>query len=711
MLILGNSHVSVFEEGILSPDEPVRVHWLGALLASHFLNGHPAGGAAMDWIRQEKGWTFLFIGNHDVQALWHATQGRDPGPGLQGLVGIYEAMFSQLSRIGKIAWVVSVQQSRNVAASPGQEASILKLEGAFREAVGRVCRKLGVPVLDPLKGFRDGSGKIDPAILQKDGLHILHERSELFLAAFARLSGNRLGRNPDPRTRVFRTDYEVGSLAGLFVRELGHPPRATPPRETLLAAIIQTAAQIISARGIHDPVRHDTDLVDTGLLDSLGLVELYTWIHSFLGRNLDFDVDLRAFPTPDALADRFAGTCPGPPGVEDFVVSLEDPQDSQDVLAADRRIAQGGRELLARMLAVEQETCPDSHPYGILDYWKSLAAGFTLEAAQWALRAGLRGFAISPERVRSRVSGLLAGMGQPAGNLHDDLLTIQDGLPIWITVALSNHPDLLKAFLPPWRKSAPEHLELMVLEARVLRSAGDTRGARGILDAVDARWPWMADAKVLRGEIALDLNERGEANALLLEASKLDPHAIGLAEAMRRWNSLQQPVTDTQQGPGEPPGAPAQDTPAALLQQAQGAMDRNDLARAQELLLAAITKDPTYSAPFLALAKLLLANGDPRMARKVIEAGLDNNPGNAILWDHLIAISVAHEPDRVRTDVRDALAAAPEGGGGRWHQLAALDLMQQGAKEKALQILDKGQHLFPENAHLLEMRRRHFPGR
>jgi tetratricopeptide (TPR) repeat protein len=302
-------------------------------------------------------------------------------------------------------------------------------------------------------------------------------------------------------------------------------------------------------------------------------------------------------------------------------------------------------------------------------------------------------------------------MGQPAGNLHDDLLTIQDGLPIWITVALSNHPDLLKAFLPPWRKSAPEHLELMVLEARVLRSAGDTRGARGILDAVDARWPWMADAKVLRGEIALDLNERGEANALLLEASKLDPHAIGLAEAMRRWNSLQQPVTDTQQGPGEPPGAPAQDTPAALLQQAQGAMDRNDLARAQELLLAAITKDPTYSAPFLALAKLLLANADPRMARKVIEAGLDNNPGNAILWDHLIAISVAHEPDRVRTDVRDALAAAPEGGGGRWHQLAALDLMQQGAKEKALQILDKGQHLFPENAHLLEMRRRHFPGR
>lgn len=52
------------------------------------------------------------------------------------------------------------------------------------------------------------------------------------------------------------------------------------------------------------PVRPDTDLLLTGLVDSLGVVQIVSWIESELGVTVEpTDVVLEHFQTVDAMAD------------------------------------------------------------------------------------------------------------------------------------------------------------------------------------------------------------------------------------------------------------------------------------------------------------------------------------------------------------------------------------------------------------------------
>ena len=41
MLIIGNSHVSLFNNGINCPQENINIHWVGALKIDWFFNKHP----------------------------------------------------------------------------------------------------------------------------------------------------------------------------------------------------------------------------------------------------------------------------------------------------------------------------------------------------------------------------------------------------------------------------------------------------------------------------------------------------------------------------------------------------------------------------------------------------------------------------------------------------------------------------------------------
>ena len=718
MLILGNSHVSVFEDGILCSGDRVEVRWVGALLARHFLDGHPAGRAALEAVRAEPGWTFLFLGNHDVQGLWRTVGAGASEFALERLLAEYEAMFNLLAGSGPLAWVASVQQVRNVAHGPAEEAALLRLEAAFRQGLGALCKRLGVAVVDPLQPFRDPDGRIDTAILQADGLHILHERSGIFLDAFAALSGLDLARNPEPRGRRFCTDHEVGSLAGLLTGRLGLPDRAIPPRQHLAEQIAHQAQELLARRGLAMDIHADTELVSSSLLDSLGLVELYAWLHNHVGQSLDFDVDLRAYPTPNDLADRFSMVAHWQPGLEDFVISLEDAGDAWAVLEAEDRIAAGGEALFVRLAQVEKETLPEGHGYGIIDYWKSLASGVSGRAVYLAACAGSRGFPLPPERLRQRMLRLLAGAEAPIGDRHDDLTTVQDWLLVWTALAHSPFADLLPGLLRPWRQALPDHLDLMLLEARALKQGKDFAGAHGLLDELESAWPWMADAKLLRGELFLEGGQAAQAQESFKAALALDPQATGTEAAIAAWNRF----CDAQRKPAVKPAIPvpqsvpairepaAEESPAqALLLQADAAIGAQDLEAAQELLLAALEVDPNLPLTYRALSGLLDAQGDSDMARKILEAGLDQNPEDESLWDSLIDLAVALEPDQAWRDAKDALTRVPTGGGGRWHQLAAQSLLDQGQRDTALRVLEEGLCQYPRDASLRAIRGAHFP--
>lgn len=715
MLILGNSHVSVFEDGILCPEETVEVRWMGALLARHFLDGHPAGRAAVKVIHAEPGWTFLFLGNHDVQALWRSVGVGEFDLALERLLADYESMFNLLSSSGSLAWVASVQQVRNVAQSPAEETALLRLEVAFREGLTALCTRIGVAVLDPLKPYRAADGRIDAAILQTDGLHILHERSGLFLEAFSTLSGLHLKRNSEPRGRRFRPDNEVGSLAGLVTGRLGLPAQAIPPRQHLANQIALQARDLLARRGLVVEILCDTDLVSSSLLDSLGLVELYAWLHGYLGQTLDFDVDLRAFPTANDLAERFSKVLHWQPGLEDFVISLEEPEDSLAVLEAEDRIAEGGEALFVRLAQVEKETLPEGHGYGIIDYWKSLASGVSARAVYLAAGAGIRSFPISSKRLQQRMIRLVSGAGVPSGDRHGDLSMVQDWLRVWTAMAHSEFADLLPALLRPWRETLPDHLDLLVLEARAMKVGKDFAGAHSLLDTVESAWPWMADAKLLRGELFLEEGQATQAQECFKAALALDTQAVGTESAISGWNrfcaSNRKPaVVAAVPAPGNALDPDTEASPAQeLLEQADEAIGRQDFGAAQELLIAALDLNPNLPLVYRALSGLLDSQGDSEMARKILEAGLDQNPEDESLWDSLIDLAEGLWPAQAGPDAKDALSRVPTGGGGRWHQLAAQTLLEQGHQDAALRILEEGLRHYPRHAALRAVREAHYP--
>jgi len=57
-----------------------------------------------------------------------------------------------------------------------------------------------------------------------------------------------------------------------------------------------------------NPIAHDTELLMSGIVDSLGVINLVTWIEDQIGAQIDpGDVVIENFETPDAIM-RFAGT-------------------------------------------------------------------------------------------------------------------------------------------------------------------------------------------------------------------------------------------------------------------------------------------------------------------------------------------------------------------------------------------------------------------
>ncbi|MBU6427418.1 MAG: hypothetical protein KGR26_00260, partial [Cyanobacteria bacterium REEB65] len=75
MILVGNSHVTLFKPGCMLPDRPeeeVGIHWIGAPVIEDFVHGHPAARKVRDLFGREDGWKLLLIGTHDVFKILEA---------------------------------------------------------------------------------------------------------------------------------------------------------------------------------------------------------------------------------------------------------------------------------------------------------------------------------------------------------------------------------------------------------------------------------------------------------------------------------------------------------------------------------------------------------------------------------------------------------------------------------------------------------------
>jgi len=132
------------------------------------------------------------------------------------------------------------------------------------------------------------------------------------------------------------------------------------------------------------------------------------------------------------------------------------------------------------------------------------------------------------------------------------------------------------------------------------------------------------------------------------------------------------------------------------------------LQEAADACVLAIDTDPYYTASYIALSKILDSSYDLENARRVLEAGLDQNTKDIRLWESLVGLSAKYKDDRVAQDAWHAILAIPTGGQGIWHQIVAHALLGSGDVDMALQVLDRGLSALPSNAEIIEMKQKYF---
>jgi predicted Zn-dependent protease len=147
--------------------------------------------------------------------------------------------------------------------------------------------------------------------------------------------------------------------------------------------------------------------------------------------------------------------------------------------------------------------------------------------------------------------------------------------------------------------------------------------------------------------------------------------------------------------------AMAEAMPALLVAQGELMAARGKDEEATAVFLQAIRRDPHYTEPFLSLSRLLQRQGDLASAHALLEAGLDQNPKDLLLWQALVGLAASTGDIRAAARFAwEALAVFPQGGEGVWHGFVAAALVRQGCIKEASEVLAKGLKAFPGDPEL-----------
>jgi tetratricopeptide (TPR) repeat protein len=142
------------------------------------------------------------------------------------------------------------------------------------------------------------------------------------------------------------------------------------------------------------------------------------------------------------------------------------------------------------------------------------------------------------------------------------------------------------------------------------------------------------------------------------------------------------------------------DHAVALGARAESLWKLHRLVEAEQHFLQAMESDPGYTLPFLRMARMLEEGQNISAARSVLEAGLDQNPKDALLWEALVGLSARYRDPAVAGDAWAAIQAVPDGGRGIWHQIVIQALRAQGHGEDAGRVLALGLAAFPADPDL-----------
>ena len=164
MLIIGNSHVSVFDHGIECDQENINVKWVGALSIDWFFNNHPGARKICSEFDLETGWKVLFIGNHDMHRLLNDVYHNDVKEAFAAMLDKYQKVFLELNKNGKFAWAISVQQTKDIAIQFCTEKDFLQIVKEFNQQLTQWCLTQNIPVLDAISTVSSSTGIVEKKI-------------------------------------------------------------------------------------------------------------------------------------------------------------------------------------------------------------------------------------------------------------------------------------------------------------------------------------------------------------------------------------------------------------------------------------------------------------------------------------------------------------------------------------------------------------------
>lgn len=386
MIIAGNSNVDCFTKGDLrlsADEERVAINWVGALTIEHFHNGHPSAHKLRELFKAEKGWKFLSIGVHDIINLCHwASVGKLDGA-FPKVFEMYSGIFSELHALGKFAWMIFPQAVEQFSYPNLTSQHVAEIARLFNKYLENWCAENGVSVINPLSRICGEDSRPLPQYLQADGIHLNAEGAQFYLNEIEALTGQHV--ELVQQVHPFEPASELESFCSLILNNVEMPWEALPAISDFRQVLSAFAIELLSKRGLDVAVDSETDLVSSGLLDSLNLVELYTFASQTMQIDIPFDVNLLELNTVgkiiaflfDKRKQRAAVAGNWEIGQKDFVLSLRgnfaDVAQQREMLEAEERIGKMSPELF-RAFEENLSVAGDglACPYGIVFFWMAL---------------------------------------------------------------------------------------------------------------------------------------------------------------------------------------------------------------------------------------------------------------------------------------------------------------------------------------------------
>lgn len=402
MVIVGNSHVTVFRDGCILPQRPsedVRVQWL-ALSIDDFEFDNVRALRAREVFAKEPGWKFIMVNIGWRDTISVIKQARASGSfdeAVEGRLQLWRKHFTELNRAGNFAWMLGMMQVKDVPEDVTRDEYIqTSMELTARLTLW--CREKGIPVINPLPGLGAEEGSPSPNLLMADREHLRPSCATAYFAEIETEIAEVVARKSEPARLPWPGEgMDTWQVSQAF-EEIGipvAPPNKQLPPAEFEALMCQFLTDKLSEQGLDFEIEPQTDFVAESLLDSLSLVELMEHATQMLEMDIPFDTTLWQLGTVRKLRRHLYARLPharivsgqSPPVQAAFAASmfLRGSEHFKTAFEAERQIARMGIRQVIGLYEYATDLMQLWSQYFpfFIPYWLGLAE-FQLGREDWA---------------------------------------------------------------------------------------------------------------------------------------------------------------------------------------------------------------------------------------------------------------------------------------------------------------------------------------